>query len=176
MQRVTKTVTIILAAIFISAVAYVVVKSYHDLNKPAQISQSAMKTKYEVGPPVADELLELVNAERTKAGVSPLAIDANVAMSAQLKATDMNERNYFSHIVKGTEYTLTDEMAEYVNKSCSSSGENIFWGKSTNTSQSAMDWWMNSPPHKEAIISANFSLTGFGVAGDRVVQHFCVAP
>lgn len=146
-------------------------------SQPASDSKQPAKSKYEVGPPDAQEMLELVNAERKKVGVKPLTIDKNVQKSAQLKADDFAERDYYSHIVKGTKYTLTPEMAEYVNKSCSSSGENIN-GDNT-SSQQAFDTWMDSKPHREAILDGKYTLTGFGVSLEDTdyftVQHFCVA-
>jgi len=47
----------------------------------------------------ADEqlTLELINKERTKAGLEPLKIDAELQKVARLKAKDMVEKNYFSH-------------------------------------------------------------------------------
>lgn len=42
-------------------------------------------------------MLELVNAERTKAGLNPLAWDAELANVANVKAKDMVDNNYFSH-------------------------------------------------------------------------------
>ena len=137
------------------------------------------KNKYEVGKPTAQEMLELVNKERTKRGIKPLKRDANVEKSAQLKADDFVKRNYYDHIVKGTKYTLTPEMAMYVNRSCSFSSENIV--ASRLTSQSSIDAWMESTPHRKAILDPKYSLTGFGVAESPIssdyyaVQHFCIA-
>ena len=146
-------------------------------SNPEPTTQATVQSKYEVGPPDPQEMLELVNAERKKVGVAPLTIDVNVQKSAQLKADDFSERDYYSHIVKGTEYTLTDEMADYVERSCISSGENI--NGDIYTSQEALDTWLGSPPHKEAILNAEYTLTGFGVSNDKdddyyAVQHFCV--
>lgn len=136
------------------------------------------QTKYQVGPPSPEEMLELVNKERKYVGVAPLKIDKNVQKSAQLKADDFANRNYFSHYVKGTKYTLNDEMAMYVNRSCSSSSENISVGYGN--SESNIYGWMSSKPHENAILDPNFTLTGFGVAkySDHeyyTVQHFCIA-
>lgn len=135
-------------------------------------------TKYEIGPPDPTEMLELVNKEREKAGVAPLEYDENVEKSAQLKATDFSERDYYSHIVKGTKYTLTDEMAHYVHLSCESSSENI--NADVYTSQQAHNKWMASEPHRKAILDPSYQSTGFGVSQEKdgdyfAVQRFCVA-
>lgn len=127
-------------------------------------------SKYEVGPPDAQEMLELVNKERSKVGVAPLTIDQNVQKAAQLKADDMSSRGYFSHIVKGSNYTLTTEMANYIDQSCTSSSENIQITEK-GTSQDAFDWWKKSEPHYKAMMSDKYTRTGFGVSYDQHVGH-----
>ena len=51
--------------------------------------QEQPKSKYDVGPVDAGEILELVNIERARIGVAPLTNDENIHMSAQLKSDDM---------------------------------------------------------------------------------------
>lgn len=156
-------------------------------------------SKYEVGPPDPQEMLELVNIEREKVGVAPLTIDENVQKSAQLKADDMANRNYFSHTIKGYDKgNLTKEMTSLIDESCVGGGENIHAG-SDDTSKRAIESWKASEPHYKAMIDPKFTKTGFGVAYDDVilqsekdptlkynsssdienayisVQHFCIA-
>ena len=42
-------------------------------------------------------MLDLVNAERSKAGLAPLKIDMELVRLARLKSQDMIDLNYFSH-------------------------------------------------------------------------------
>jgi hypothetical protein len=59
---------------------------------------------------------------------------------------------------------------------CSYKSENIGMTQgyySNNTQQ--LDWWMHSKPHHDAILNANYTLTGVAVNGNKVVQHFCIA-
>lgn len=143
-----------------------------------QIQQ--VKSKYEDGPPTAEELLELVNAEREKVGVAPLKIDANVQKSAQLKADDMAANNYFSHNMPSTGKVLSPEMNELLVSACSKSSENIRWVPySAATSQAVFDGWYLSEPHINAIRKADYTFTGLAIArtADKyyAVQHFCIA-
>ena len=124
--------------------------------------------------PTVEELLRLVNAERAKVGVKPLKLDEIVQKSAQLKADDMVKRNYFSHEVKGTNKVLTPEMDNLLSGACLDSSENIFWAK-YDKSQTAVDWWMNSKPHRETMLSDRYEAIGFGISDWRVVAHFCDA-
>lgn len=138
-------------------------------NEPVR-PHSVELSKYEVGPPTAEELLELVNAERERVGVKPLSLDKNVQKSAQLKADDMADRDYFSHIVKGTKYTLTPEMDKWISKSCSESSENIQFTEE-GTSQTAFDRWVDSKPHHRAMIDPKYTSTGFGVSFDTSIKE-----
>lgn len=158
------------------SLAYVVAQT--NISKPVEPKPEPELSKYDVGPPDPEELLELVNAERAKVGVAPLEIDENVQTVAQMKADDFKERDYYSHNIKGTNYTLTDEMASISHKSCKSSSENI--NADTHTSRQTVDKWMASPPHKKAILDPAYTLTGLGVSEDKdgdyySVQHFCIA-
>ena len=133
-------------------------------------------SKYEVGPPDAQEILELVNQERARIGVAPLVMDENVQKSAQLKADDMEAKGYRQHIIPGTQYTLSKEMAYWVNKSCSKSSENISWRTDNipGTSQDVFNGWMSSKPHREAIQDPKYTKTGIGTHKDIAVQRFCI--
>ena len=148
----------------------------YEVNREAdRVARIQIKTKYEIGKPTAQEMLELVNKERAKYGVAPLTINENVQKVAQMKADDMNARNYFQHNVLGTNYTLTNDMAKIMNMECIQSSENIYkWYDAT--SQSAFDWWKNSEPHYKAILNPKYKTTGFGVAGEQnmTVQKFCI--
>lgn len=138
--------------------------------------QEQPKSKYDVGPPDAQEILELVNQERARIGVAPLVMDENVQKSAQLKADDMEAKGYRQHIIPGTQYTLSKEMAYWVNKSCSKSSENISWRTDNipGTSQDVFNGWMSSKPHREAIQDPKYTKTGIGTHKDIAVQRFCI--
>ncbi len=125
-------------------------------------------------PPTKSELLRLVNAERSKNNVAPLVEDLRLDQSAQRKADEMTKDNNNSHIdpngVHG--YTYINDVGIY----CKTDGENLYWGYTNeykNTSKGAVDWWISSKPHHEAMIDSNYSLTGFGISGYRIVEHFC---
>ena len=151
-------------------------KTRLDAQAAAGAAQEQPESKYDVGPPDAQEILELVNKERARIGVAPLVIDENVQKSAQLKADDMAAKGYRQHIIPGTPYTLNSEMAYWVNKSCSKSSENISWRTDNipGTSQDVFNGWMSSKPHREAIQDPKYTKTGIGTHKDIAVQHFCI--
>jgi len=151
-------------------------KTRLDAQAAAGAAQEQAESKYDVGPPDAQEILELVNKERARIGVAPLVMDENVQKSAQLKADDMVAKGYRQHIIPGTPYTLNSEMAYWVNKSCSKSSENISWRTDNipGTSQDVFNGWMSSEPHRKAIQDPKYTKTGIGTHKDIAVQRFCI--
>lgn len=98
---------------------------------------------------MADQVVELVNRERLNAGLSPFVRNRSLDEAADLKATDMFERGYWSHntpdgerpwvFINETDYILLD------------AGENLARGYTT--AEAVVEGWMNSPSHRELILS-----------------------
>ena len=136
--------------------------------------QEQPKSKYEVGPPDAQEILELVNKERARIGVAPLEVDPMINASAQEKADDMVNRNYRDHVspegIHGYELVFKHTGGE-----CRYASENLTWRTDNNsdTSRDAFSSWMNSEPHRKALQDSKYTKTGVGINKDIVVQHFC---
>ena len=141
--------------------------------------QEQPKSKYDVGPPDAQEMLELVNKERAKVGAAPLKLDERLNASAQEKANDMQNCDYYGHVSpEGTRGTLF--VFKHMPSKCQYAGENLanILVPDSN-SRKAIDGWMSSTKgHREAILDKDYDLVGFGVSKDKygnslVVQHFC---
>lgn len=143
--------------------------------------QEQPKSKYDVGPPDAQEMLELVNQERAKVGVAPLKLDERLNASAQEKADDMQNRGYYDHkSPDGIEgYSL---VFKHMPSKCRYASENLAEVSTTDSkfgsSRFTIDNWMHSTKgHREAILDAKYSLVGFGISKQGhdliVVQHFC---
>ena len=68
-------------------------------------------------------LIDLVNQERAKAGLSPLQVDMDLVRVAKVKSHDMAEHNYFSHVspTYGTVYNMLDQEGVFYTRA----GENI---------------------------------------------------
>ena len=118
------------------------------------------------------EVFNLINAQRTKNGLSALKIDLEVQNVARIKAQDMVNNNYFSH--NSPTYGTPFQMLNSFKVSYKTAGENIA-GNSSN--QAAVNAWMNSSGHKANILNGNFNYTGIGVVsgskyGKIYVQMF----
>lgn len=85
------------------------------------------------------EVLNLINAERTKKGLAELKIDLETQRVARIKAQDMVDNNYFSH--NSPTYGSPFDMLKSFKVSYNTAGENIA-GNSSNSG--AVNAWMNS--------------------------------
>lgn len=118
------------------------------------------------------ELLSLINNEREKNNLSALKIDKELQNVARLKANDLVENNYFSHIspIYGTPF----EMLKSNKISYKTASENIAGNPSIS---GAFDSWMNSESHKSNILSNDYNYTGLAVVdsiayGKIIVELF----
>lgn len=125
-------------------------------------------------PPTRAELLKLVNEERAKIGIKPLKESLLLDKSAQWKADDEVIYNYFGHFRDGK--FIGQQFIDDTGITCSLDDENLAWvtpSTSLETAQSAMNGWISSKPHYEAMVNPKYTLTGFGIVHDAIVEHFC---
>ena len=118
------------------------------------------------------ELLNLINAEREKNNLPHLEIDESLQNVARLKAKDLVENSYFSHI--SPTYGTPFEMLRNNQISYKTASENIAGNSSiTNALQS----WMDSESHRNNILSNTYNYTGIAVVdsiayGKIIIQLF----
>ncbi len=108
------------------------------------------------------EVLDLINEQRTKQGLKTLQIDAETQRVAKIKAQDMVDNNYFSH--NSPIYGSPFDMLKSFKVSYQTAGENIA-GNSNN--RAAVNAWMNSSGHKANILNGKFNYTGIGVVASK---------
>ena len=114
-------------------------------------------------------MLSLVNQARSKAGSSPLHIDASLAKLARMKAQDMVNQGYFSHT--SPTYGSPYEMLKSYGVDYSYAGENLAGAA---TVQSAHDNLMDSPGHRDNILNQNFTRVGIGVVSSEAYGRIYV--
>ncbi|TIM33721.1 MAG: hypothetical protein E5Y61_15440 [Mesorhizobium sp.] len=114
-------------------------------------------------------LLELINAERAKAGVQPLAFDNDLSEAAEGHSRWMLATDTFSHTGSGgSSPTQRMKAAGYTLAGSWATGENIAWA----TTRSPTGYndeilllhnnLMNSPGHRANILNGNFREVGLG--------------
>ncbi len=147
---------------------------------------------------------ELTNQERQNYNLSQLSFDSEISQIARGHSLDMSSRNYFAHETPEG-FTPTDR-ADQFGYSCQKMvglliytgiAENIFqghlfdsyytvngvitsyeWISEEEIAKTTVDGWMNSPGHRENILTEIFDREGIGVeiTDDHkvyVTQNFC---
>ena len=101
-------------------------------------------------------IVELVNEQRTKAGLGKVTLDNTLKDAAMTRAKETVTS--FSHTrPNGTSFSTV--LSQY-NISYRGCGENIAWGQ--NSPEEVMNGWMNSSGHRANILNANYKKIGVG--------------
>jgi uncharacterized YkwD family protein len=138
------------------------------LNVP---SASASQPQYQPGTAqssYAEQVANLVNQERAKAGLQPLQMDASLSKMALDKAKDMYNNRYFDH--NSPTYGSPFDMMNAYGIHYSYAGENIAMGQ--RSPQEVMNAWMNSQGHRENILNAHYHKIGVAYYNGEWVQEF----
>ncbi len=120
------------------------------IQKPIQTSPSVNS--------FTQQVLDLTNTERTKAGLKPLRLNEKLNQSAQAHSQDMALGDYFSHT--GANGSNAGDRAASAGYKYSSLGENIAAGYIT--PQEVVQAWMKSPGHRANIMNASYQELGVG--------------
>ena len=107
---------------------------------------------------VEAEELELTNAARREAGLSPLECDEDMARAARLHSQDMCDQGYFSHTSRDGR-SFTDRL-DAQGVSYRTAGENIAWGQ--RTPDDVHRAWMGSSGHRANILGSQYGRIGIG--------------
>lgn len=102
------------------------------------------------------QVIDLVNEERAKAGLSPVEEASDVSAAAAVRAQEITQS--FSHTrPNGSNFStaLDQAGARYMG-----SGENIAYGQ--RTPQDVMNGWMNSQGHRANILNGSYKKIGVG--------------
>ena len=116
----------------------------------------------DTGAQFISKIIELVNIERSNAGIPALKPDPELMAAAMYKCRDLSESCQFSHnsATYGEAYKLMDVFnIHYI-----SWGENIASGQ--DTPEEVMNAWMESPGHRENILDSRFQYIGVGFMYD----------
>lgn len=140
-------------------------------------SNKTVKLHYTVKSPKVREdlearMLQMVNEERAKAGLSPLVADTEVAVVARKHSRDMFARGYFAHVNLDGEDPFDRMRKEGVR--FATAGENLALAQTLIMAHKGL---MNSPGHRANILHKSFGRLGIGVLdggiyGLMITQNF----
>jgi uncharacterized protein YkwD len=116
----------------------------------------------------------LLNQQRAAQGVGPLAENAQLSSASTGYSQRMVAQSFFAH-ESPDGGTLVDRLtgAGYLGDDDPwLVGENIGWGQGgLATPRSMVSAWMNSPGHRENLLSSDYSEVGLGLALGTPVDH-----
>ena len=128
------------------------VNSDYNLLARAQINTVTYST-------YANEVLRLVNIERTNVGVAPLVLDEALCNAANMRAIEMDCTGVFEH--KRPNGNSCFEVYDICNVEWQNAcGENIAAGQAT--PEDVMKSWLSSSGHKANILSPEYTKMGLG--------------
>ena len=130
----------------------------HDNNGNGNTTDSTTRSEQQASNDQAQAVLNIVNAERAKAGVPALQLDSKLNQVATIKAKDMATSKYFSH--DSPKYGTPFDMMHSFGVSYRSAGENIAAGQ--RSAQEVMNSWLNSSGHRANILNKDYDKLGVG--------------
>ena len=108
------------------------------------------------------QIVSLINAERQSRGLHALSVQSQLRAAARVHGADMACNGFHSHT--GSDGSSVRDRVRRQGYTFSWIGENyMVTPNSSSAPNSAFDWWMNSTPHRNNILSPHY--TEFGVGG-----------
>ncbi|PAF17074.1 CAP domain-containing protein [Terribacillus saccharophilus] len=116
------------------------------------------------------QVVDLTNKEREKAGLKALKADTELSKVARAKSKDMADNGYFDH--NSPTYGSPFDMMKSFGISYKTAGENIAQGQKT--PEEVVKAWMNSQGHRENILNPDYTNIGVGYVenGNYWTQQF----
>lgn len=108
----------------------------------------------------------LINYERRRYGIRSIRAHDSLTLAAARHASDMDDRNYFSHYTPGGQSPVDRiRRAGYRMSGNWGVGENLAWGGGTGGTPRAMvRLWMDSSAHRRTLLKSSYLEVGIGIA------------
>lgn len=106
------------------------------------------------------DIVNLTNQARDQMGLQDLRINSALMNAAQMKAEDMAKEHYFAHIAP--DGTTAWDYFKKVSYAYSTAGENL--AITNENAQAVINGWLNSPAHRDNLLSDVYSDFGIGMA------------
>ncbi len=136
--------------------------------RPTPSPQQPRATPVPIAPPpslveMEQQMVAGVNVRREAAGLSPYQVDEEISVMALKHAQDMVVRGYFGHITPEGN-TLQDRFVK-AEINAANVGEDIQRNTrpASETVDFALNWFMNSRPHRANILHPHHNRIGVGI-------------
>ncbi|MFZ1471147.1 MAG: CAP domain-containing protein [Paracoccaceae bacterium] len=117
-------------------------------------------TQPAASPALQADLLRDLNAQRATRGLPKLKLNAALTKAAQKHACDNADRLSISHV--STDGSHLQQRLKRAGYRYSTAGENT--GRGFVSGARAVDWWMNSPGHRQNMLRGEIRDIGIGIA------------
>ena len=112
---------------------------------------------------VANDIVRQTNIQRVNSGLREFLVSPKLMEAARIHAQQMAEYRRMEHTINAAPYPTLLSRLQAVSYSYSNAAENVAWN--SQSAQSAVNGWMNSPGHRANIL--NPGLTEIGAAMAR---------
>ncbi len=129
-----------------------------DSNKSVALDVHPKEKDLKVDDYAERQMLELVNAEREKAGLRKFTVDVRIVTVARDHSRDMFTRGYFAHVTPDGKTPAN--RFEDAGISYRAMGENLAYAPDVKTAHEGL---MNSPGHRKNILDPAFNHIGIGI-------------
>ena len=119
---------------------------------------------------IIDTVFLLTNRERTRASLTPLRRNPELARAAQIHAEQMAAAGKLAHDLPGARFPSLASRLKVVGYAYRNVGENVAEGYTSGAA--LMAGWMTSAPHRANILSARYTETGVGMARSRTGRTY----
>ncbi|POM60805.1 SCP-like extracellular protein, partial [Phytophthora palmivora] len=113
------------------------------------------------------QMLDAVNAERSKAGLSALCTNKKLAAAAKRHSDDMAANDFMAH--DGSDGSTMSQRVTDAGYEWSAVAENVAAGQEDVAS--VMESWMNSEGHRANILGADYTMFGTAYAYDESTTY-----
>jgi uncharacterized protein YkwD len=107
---------------------------------------------------IAVEVVDLTNAERTRAGLPMLRTNARLTEAARLHAEQLAAAGRLEHVLPDARYPRLEDRLDAAGYRWQAAGENLAFGQ--RTSAAVVDAWMQSAGHRANILHTSFTEIG----------------
>lgn len=135
-----------------------VVNGVRDQSPPRVSASSPLET---VLGAWEQEIVDLTNAERARAGLPPLRVNARLVQAAAIQANQMSQLDRMAHTLTGAEHPTLFDRLRFVSYG-SGGGENVAFNY--RDPRDVMLGWMYSSSHRANILRASYREIGVAVA------------
>ena len=137
---------------------------------PASPTEASPEAGDRSGSGIPGSIVQLTNAERSKAGIAPFRASNQLMQAAQIQAEQMARLGRLEHELSGAKYPTPSDRLAAVGYRWQTYGENIAMGQPS--AAAVVDSWMHSSGHRANILNSRFQEIGVGYARDSAGRPY----